>query len=184
MSDGSGADTSRARIFTSQSTLSLAIRINAAVLSRRIKSTIYERSVRIFTGGPGLHLPRDHRAGFQDLYDGTQNLVIMALGASALTLDETLDHVFGKPDADLSIDRRPLRIMVNQLRNAFAHSPWRPKWEIRPKFQKRYEISLSGLGTFVFDAANLNGCVVKPEDVGGLEYWIEVLKYCEQLIPE
>ena len=105
MSDGSGADTPRARIFTSQATLSLAIRINAAVLSGRLKSTIYERPVRIVTGGPGLRLPADHRAGFQDLYDGTQNLVIMALGASALSLDETLDLENQKPTQILIVVR-------------------------------------------------------------------------------
>ena len=129
-------------------------------------------------------LPADYRATEQDLHDGAQNLVVMALGASALTLDETLDEVFGKPEQDQEQDRRGLRIMVNQLRNAFAHNPWRPRWVIRPKFQAVHNISLGPTRSFKFDASNLNGCGVKPEDIGGFENWIAVLQYYEGIVPQ
>lgn len=108
----------------------------------------------------------------------------MALGASALTLDETLDDVFGKPDADPEPARYGLRIMVNQLRNAFAHNPWRARWKVWPKFQKVHSVSLGGQMPFEFDATRLDGAGVKPEDVGGFEYWINVLQYCEGIVPD
>jgi len=184
MSNGSGAETPRTRIATAQATLGLAIRLNSEVVAGRIRATIYQREVVIVTGGAGLLLPPDYRATKQDLQDGTQNLVVMALGASALTLDETLDDVFGKPDSDLEPTRQGLRIMVNQLRNAFAHNPWRARWVIWPKFQKVHSVLLGGQAPFEFDATRLNGAGVKPEDVGGFEYWIKVLQYSESIVPK
>jgi hypothetical protein len=183
MTNGSGVETPRAKVATAQATLSLAVRINAEVVAGRLRTTIYQRQVVIHTGGTGLLLPADYQAGKQELLDGVQNLVVMALGASALTLDETLDEVFGKPDADPETARRGLRVMVNQLRNAFAHNPWRPRWVIWPKYRAVHSIRLGPTSLPDFDARNLDGACVKPEDVGGLECWVKVLKHCEGIVP-
>lgn len=181
MSNGSGVETRQTRIATAQATLSLAVRLNSEVLAGRIRSTIYQREVHIITGGPGLLLPPDHRANRQDLCDGTQNLVLLALGASALILDEVLDDVFGKPGADIH-SRRGLRVMVNQFRNAFAHNPWRPRWKVWPQYRVVHPVILGDAYLFNFDATNLNDQPIKPEDVGGLEAWVRVLKHCEGIV--
>ena len=44
---------------------------------------------------------------------GTFNLVFIALSASALTTDETLDEVFGEASNDQDATRLGIRIMVN-----------------------------------------------------------------------
>lgn len=49
------------------------------------------------------------------------NIVLIALGVSALTLDDTLEKGSG---TELNTG---IRIMVHQLRNTFAHNPLRPK---------------------------------------------------------
>ena len=183
MSNGSGIETPRTKIATAQATLGLAVRINAEVVAGRLRSPLYQREVVVQTGGTGLLLPPDYRAGRQDLLDGAQNLVVMALGASALTLDETLDEVFGKPDADPEPARRGLRVMVNQLRNAFAHNPWRPRWVIWPKYRTVHAVALGATALLNFDATNLDGVGVKPEHVGGLECWVKVLQHCEGIVP-
>ncbi len=173
----------RIKIATAQASFALAIRLKSEVNAGRIRETIYEREVAIITGGSGLLLPADHRPQREDLQNGISNLVIMALGASALTTDETLDQVFGKPTHDAGTHRAGLRILVNQMRNAFAHNPWRPMWQIWPKFQAIHQVNLGAEGGFKFDATLLNGEGVKPEDIGGLESWIKVLKYCEGIVP-
>ena len=182
MSNGSGAETPQTRIATAQATLSLAVRLNSEVLAGRVRSTIYQREVHIITGGPGLMVPPDYCANQQDLYDGTQNLVLLALGASALILDETLDDVFGKPEADIQ-HRRGLRVMIKQFRNAFAHNPWRPRWKVWPKCRAVHSVHLAEEHLLDFDANNLDGQPIKPEDVGGLEAWVKILKHCESIAP-
>ena len=90
----------------------------------------FKRGVTVHTGGDGLRLPPFPEGTDQDLRHGIFNIVIIALSASALTVDETLNEVFGKAWIDTDPTRIGIRVMVNQLRNAFAHNPWRPKWMV------------------------------------------------------
>jgi hypothetical protein len=183
-SDDWGAETAKVRIATAQATLAMAMRLHAEVCSGRIRETIYQRKITIMTGGAGLNLPPDRRATRHDLHGGTFNLILIALGASALTLDETLELYFGEINPQLDPEMVGLRTMVNQLRNAFAHNPFRPRWLIRPHLVGKYSVKLGEEDRIEFDATRLDGVEVKPEDVGGLEGWIRVLQYCESIVDE
>jgi hypothetical protein len=108
--------------------------------------------------------------------------VPIALSASALTVDETLDEVFGKASTDTDPRLIGMRVMVNQLRNAFAHNSWRPRWLIFEKYRRSYPIELDDGSKFTFDAANLDGDGVNPEHVGGLEFWVKLLQHRERLV--
>jgi hypothetical protein len=110
------------------------------------------------------------------------NLMLIALSASALTADETLDEVFGNLSTETDTNRLGIRVMVNQLRNAFAHNPWRPKWRVFKKYRNTYPIVLGDGTQITFDATNLDGDGVKPEQVGGLEFWVKLLQHCERLV--
>jgi len=91
--------------------------------------------------------------------------------------------VCGKLSTETDTNRLGIRVMVNQLRNAFAHNPWRPKWRVFEKYRNAYPIVLDDGTAFTFDATNLNGDGVKPEQVGGLEFWVKLLQHCERLVP-
>lgn len=177
-----GDETPRKKLRTAQAILTLAFRLNVEVQNGRIQDDLYAREITIHTGGLGLRLPAYDECSTQDLIIGMHNLVLIAIGASALTADEVLEQVFGKQDKEFS--RQGLRAVVNQVRNAFAHSPWRPKWLIKNHLRQKYEVHLGDLGRSVFDATTLDGQQLKPEDFGGLEAWISILKYCEQIVPD
>lgn len=182
MANGHGVETPASKIATALATFQLAIRLNAEVIAGRLTPEIYTREVAIHTGGPGLRLPAFSEGTAEDLQSGMFNIVLIALSASALTVDEALDQVFVKVPSDSDAGRQGIRIMVNQLRNAFAHNPWRPRWLVYPKYRGIYPIKLDDHSTFVFDSTNLDGQQVKPEDVGGLEFWVKVLRHCEGLV--
>jgi hypothetical protein len=182
MTNGLGIETAANKLATAQATLELAIRLNAEVRARRIDRSIYEREVSVVTGGPGLRLPPFPDGTQQDLDNGSFNLVLIALSASALTADEALDEVFGKASKDTDPSRSGLRVIVNQLRNAFAHNPWRPRWMVYQKYRNSYPIALDDGSTFVFDATKLDGDGVKAEHVGGLEFWVKLLQHCERMV--
>ena len=110
------------------------------------------------------------------------NIVLIALSASALAVDETLDEVFCKAASDTEPSRVGVRVMVDQLRNAFAHNPWRPRWLVYAKYRNTYPITLDDGSTFTFDATNLDGQSVKPEQVGGFEFRVKLLRHCENLV--
>lgn len=182
MANGIGIETPANKIATAQATLELAIRLNDEVLAGRITPAIFTREVTVHTGGPGLRLPALSQGTSHDLQHGIFNIVLIALGASALTVDETLDEVFGKAAGDSDPSRKGIRVMVNQLRNAFAHNPWRPRWLVFEKYRRVYPITLDDGSAFTFDSTQLNGRQVKPEDVGGLEFWVRLLQHCERLV--
>jgi hypothetical protein len=182
MSNGYGEESPANKIATAQATFALAARLDAEVGAGRINKDIYSRAVTLVTGGPGLHLPASPESTDDDLRNGVFNILLIALSASALTLDETLDEVFGPSHADTEPSRVGIRVLVNQLRNAFAHNPWRPRWQIKERYWQQYPIELEDGSKFTFDARNLNGNPIKPEDVGGLEFWVKVMKHCENLV--
>ncbi len=175
-------DTPANKIATAQATLGLAVRLNGEVNAGGININIYKKDVTVITGGKGLVLPASPQSTIYDLENGIINILLIALSASALTLDETLDEVYGKKSEDDGMGIFGLRVMINQLRNAFAHNPWRPRWLIFEKYRRAFDIDLSDGSKFTFDATDLDGQTVKPEHVGGLEFWVKVLQHCEQLV--
>jgi hypothetical protein len=184
MTNGYGIETPANKIATAQAALSLTFRLNAEVVAGRIDAGIFKREVSVITGDTGVSLPPFPEGTTQDLQLGVFNLVLIALSASALTVDETLDQVFGKLSGDTDANRIGIRIMVKQLRNAFAHNPWRPKWLVFPKYRNAYPIILNDGSTFTFDATILHDDGVKPEHVGGLEFWVKLLQHAEKMVGE
>lgn len=182
MANGHGIETPANKIATAQAVLGLAFRLNSEVIAGRINTEIFNRQVTVITGGTGVILPAFPEGKDEDLKLGSFNLVLIALSASALTADETLDEVFGKLSDETNENRKAIRVMVNQLRNAFAHNPWRPKWLVFQKYRNVYPITLDDGSTFTFDATALDGDGVKPEQVGGLEFWVKLLQHCEKLV--
>ena len=177
-----GLETPANKIATAQAVLSLTFRLSSEVNSGRIGAELFTHEVTVFTGGTGLLLRASPERTLADLKAGMENLNVLALSASALTVDETLDEVFGKLVNDKDANRVAIRVMVNQLRNAFAHNPWRAKWLIYPKYRNLYPIVLDDGSKFMFDATNLDGQGVMPQQVGGVEFWVKVLQHCKRLV--
>jgi hypothetical protein len=182
MTNGHGTETPANKIATAQAILGLAFRLRGDVETGRITAEIFKRGVTVHTGGDGLELSPSPEKTDQNLKDEIYNIMLIALSASALTVDETLGEVFGKASDDRDRTRIGIRVMVHQLRNAFAHNPWRPKWVIFERYRKSYPIELDDGVKFTFDATSLDGNGVQPEHVGGLEFWTNLLQHCERLV--
>ena len=182
MTNGHGIETPANKIVTAQATLSLAFRLSAEVEAGRINKVIFNRVVEIHTGSTGVKVPGFPDGTEADLKLGIANIVLIALSASALTVDETLDEVFGSLAIESDPNRKAIRVMVNQLRDAFAHNPWRPKWVVFEKYRNVYPIELNDGSKFKFDTRSLDGDGIKPEQVGGLEFWVKLLQHCEKAV--
>jgi hypothetical protein len=175
-------ETPSSKIATAQAVLSLAVRLSGEVEGGRINKDIFGREVIIHTGDKGVKVPAFPQGTQEDLKRGISNIVLIALSASALTVDETLDEVFGNLASESDKNRMSIRVMVNQLRNAFAHNPWRPKWLVYPKYRNVYPVELCDGTRFEFDARSLDGDGIKPEHIGGLELWVKLLRHCEKAV--
>jgi hypothetical protein len=182
MTYGNRIETPANKIATAQAVLSLACRLSSEVEAGRINKEIFSREVTIHTGSKGVRIPVFPNGTEEDLKLGISNIVLIALSASALTVDETLNEVFGNLASESDPNKKCIRVMVNQVRNAFAHNPWRPKWLVYPKYRKVYPIELNDRATFEFDARTLDGGSIKPEQVGGLEFWVKLLQHCKESV--
>ena len=168
------------RMATASAMLAYAFRISSEITSDRIGPEICNRAVNIITGDVGVHLEPDPSVTREELTAWSKNMVMLALYGSALTCDELLDSTCisdSQDESDIGIV-----VLVNQLRNAFAHSPWQPRWRIFSKYRKAYPITLANGARFTFPAHKLNGEYVKPGDYGGREFWLAVLKQCEGMV--
>lgn len=182
MTNGYGIETPANKIATALATLSLAFRLSDEVETGGINKEIFNREVSVHTGSTGMKVPVFADGTEEDLKFGIANIVLIALSASALTVDETLDEVFGNLASEQDPNKKGIRVMVNQLRNAFAHNPWRPKWVVFEKYRNIYPIELDDGSKFDFDARALDGDGIKPEHVGGLEFWVKLLQHCEKAV--
>jgi hypothetical protein len=182
MTNEHGMETPANKIATAQAVLGLAFRLSAEVEASRINKEIFTREVIVHTGCKGVKVPVFPDGTEEDLKLGISNIVLIALSASALTVDESLGEVYGNLASESDQNRIGIRVMVNQLRNAFAHNPWRPKWLVYPKYRNVYPIELYDGTKFAFDARTLDGDGIKPEQVGGLEFWVKLLQHCEKAV--
>lgn len=103
---------------------------------------MFQRSVTVHIDNDGLIIPSFHEGTDQDLRRGIFNILLIALSVSALTVDETLKEVFGEVSTNTDMNRIGISVMLNQLRNAFAHNPWHLKWMIYQKYRKSYSLEL------------------------------------------
>ena len=108
-----GLETPANKIATAQAVLSLTFGLSSEVNSERIGAELFTHEVTVFTGGTGLLLRASPERTLADLKAGMENLNVLALSASALTVDETLDEVFGKLVNDKDANRVAIRVMVN-----------------------------------------------------------------------
>jgi hypothetical protein len=170
------------RIGVALSGLALSMRLSGAVRRGQIDVTIYHHPVVIDTGSTTqLHLPAYPDATKADLLAGIDNMVLLAVSGSALTTDEVLSHVFGPFDPASPDDMTAIRMMVSQVRNAFAHRPWQPSWNIRPAQRGVFPVVLADT-RFDFDTRDLHGKRLKPEDFGGTEFWVRLLQHCQNIV--
>jgi hypothetical protein len=109
------------------------------------------------------------------------NTVLAAMSISAIAADRALDDTFGaKPDpAAASSDRDATRVIIYQLRNAYAHDPLNPRWVCRPGYLGVFRINALN---FTLDTTALNGQPWNIAHVGGPLEYFKLLSYCQELV--
>ena len=107
------------------------------------------------------------------------NTVIATTGICFTAFDSAMDEAFSKSDKTLLAQITGLsaaRVIVKQIRNAYAHDPIHPKWVIgNPNHRKTFQISEIGLAINLDD---LNGHDFRVEDINGSVGLAKLLNYC------
>ncbi len=117
-----------------------------------------------------------------------RNNLLMALGTAAIATDTALDAVFTKNNK--AHDTTPLgsaRVIIFQIRCAFAHDPLTPVWRADlDRYKHRYRVIVpvpieSGSTeprAIEFHPPSLQGKQLSFLDFGGVSGYISLLRYC------
>lgn len=173
--------TPRQQVNNAEAVFILAAKLHEACESGRFPLDLLSPGINIETGGEGLHLST-HLYTRQELTDVSFNIMLYALGAIAIIVDEAVNQVVGPKNPTDTSDLGSARAIVYQIRNAFAHGPTNPHWEIAPKYQRVYTVTASG-ATIAFDGAALNGQGLVPAHFGGHEGIFRIMQYCRDQMP-
>jgi hypothetical protein len=102
--------------------------------------------------------------------------LIAVTGVCFTALDSAMAEAYGKIDISEKSDFTAMRVIVYQIRNAYAHDPMNPKWVINnPEHRDIFKIEEIGL---TIDLNDLNNKEFKVEDVNGLYGIAKLLTYC------
>ncbi len=107
------------------------------------------------------------------------NTVVAATGVCFTAFDSAMDEIFGILNIEITAQQitefPAARVIVNQIRNAYAHGPIRPKWIVKNKYKKPCSISEIGL---TINLDQLNGRDFQMENINGSVGVAKLLNYC------
>jgi hypothetical protein len=106
-----------------------------------------------------------------------------ALDAHFKTLQPPIGRPLDRGDSRLISDLRgveALRALLYMIRNAFAHDPFNPRWEVRSA-NRRGTVYIEELGLHI-DLAKLNGEFLDPAVWGGMTGLLDILRVAERVV--
>jgi hypothetical protein len=157
--------------------------INDAVAQKLITPKSFSEKVRLDEGGHGLDFTAVF--GTDQLKAHAHNMTRMSLGTTAIATNKAIEAVFGELNpADTSPDGSA-RVILYQIRCAFAHDPLNPVWTPHTtKYNHTYRVTVQGTEqgntmshTIVFHPPTLRNKHLGADDFGGLGAYMGLLYY-------
>jgi hypothetical protein len=156
-----------------------------AIDQKLITPKSFREQIRLDEGGRGLDL----QAVFVDdqLKAHARNMTLMALGTTAIAANKAMETVFGNQfdPADTSPDGSA-RVILYQIRCAFAHDPLNPVWTPNTnRYNHTYRVTVQvtrGSGGTIarsieFHPPTLKNKHLSADDFGGLSGYMALLHY-------
>jgi len=134
----------------------------------------FDTSLLIKGKSANLDLPQGSFSDMNSMVKAANVMVLSSIGTSAIILNKAWEvsgiRLTGKPESK----EDKLRTVIYMVRCAFAHSPADPKWRVKEKYRKLYQLNLANR-TLSFDLRDLDGLPFKFlktfEDYGN---WFEI----------
>lgn len=135
--------------------------------SNHIDKEIFDCDLTLQLPG-GTHVVRDGTFDTaEDIVLGAENNLIISLGFLFITMDQTLQSNGYHRDSRVTYQNMDLRLLVNSVRNAFAHDMLQPIWKINaPAARRVYKFSL-GNRVHQIDLSAADGKSFSYTDIGG-----------------
>jgi hypothetical protein len=134
-------------------------------------------------GGKTVSVSRDRPILQEDLKSWAQHVQFSLLSTWILIVDQALEAKYGEHRSqDTDLDRQAVRCVIYQMRCAFAHSGYAPRWQVSKGYQISFTLSNLTSGSIILNFSQLNGQPFKPSQLGGWYKVFELLKYAQRLL--
>lgn len=166
--------------------------LDDAVRRGTISRTCLQEQIRLDEGpGWGITLKKTHTG--DELKHATKNLMLITLGTTAVATNKALEVVYGSIDATDTSQHGSARVLLYQIRCAFAHDPLNPVWAPTPKYEHHYRVTVTvnrpptepiTERTIEFHPPSLKNKPLNPEHFGGLGGYLGLLEYFQKTVEE
>jgi hypothetical protein len=145
--------------------LHFAIKLMQAAEEGRLDLEAIDRPLTVHDAKGILVLPDKVLDDEGELVHVCQNLVTIAYGAAAITLDRCREEAGVKLPGEIENEMDQWVSLVYQIRNAFAHDIAEPRWHItRDRYRRNYQV-----GRVEADLSEVTGKHFEYDHVGGVE---------------
>jgi hypothetical protein len=121
-------------------------------------------------GADRLCFPSGQLGTQEQLERAAATNILVAMSASALTLDDAFNAFGQKPKPGATDEAGQLRVLVYMVRCAYAHGIADPLWEVRGKYLRTLALNLEGV-PLTLDLSTLHGQSFLVTQIGGYPYW-------------
>jgi hypothetical protein len=142
--------------------LSFAFKLMQAAEDGIIDLESIDTPLTIKEGASVLVLPNRVLHNRDELIHACQNLVTITYGAAAITLNRCREEASVPLPDPINNEGDEWVALVYQIRNSFAHDIAEPRWQVNPRYRRRYSIrdvraDLQQLDGVVFGYAHIGG---------------------------
>jgi hypothetical protein len=155
--------------------LSFAIKLMQAAENGVVDLESIDTPLRIEEGASVLVLPDRVLQNRDELIHVCQNLVTITYGAAAITLNRCREEASVPLPDPIASECDQWVALVYQIRNAFAHDIAEPRWQVNPRYRRRYSI-----GHVRADLQPLEGVVFLYAHIGGPDALYTLKAYGEE----
>ena len=168
------------KIVNAQLAWIFGMQLYEAALERHISPRVFAYPLTVATNGEGLNILKSYTV--EQLEVAAWNQLLAAVAISAIATDEALDETLGqKTNATLegATELDAARVVIAQIRNAFAHEPLRPTWACTAGYHRQYavaSINVTWNGGLVHDQQ------FKAEDFGGWKAYARLMRFAQEAV--
>lgn len=157
-----------------------SIQVNKAIANKKLDLSSLPKEISLRSGPIQYHYKVEIPLTSYNAI--SRNTALACTGTCAIAFDEAMNIVFDKKGKSFPADDTDLtaaRAIIVQIRNAFAHEPANPRWEVRnlnsKYLSKKFRVVELNLEV---DLKILNGKNFAIKHIGGWKGYLDLLLYC------
>jgi|GEM_PF-2679434 len=110
-----------------------------------------------------------------------RNIQVFTLACCCITIDEAFNDVLPQRNPKSDKAEYVCWSIIYQMRNAFAHTPLTPKWDVKKTYKRLYCLRLFRQSISV-DFSELDGQDFNLDQIGGVLSLFELIEYCKETV--